>query len=107
MYVCVCVCFGEEGIWNKSGCQGKEVHGILHRLASQGAMGALVLGKSPVEVKSAVIEMKGGFPPPSDLGEKNEKGRWIWEVSEGESFTECKIALTVFHDNMSHIWNPY
>ncbi len=64
---CVCVCVGEGGIRNGSGCQGTQARGILHRLASQGAMGALVLSKSPVEVKSTVTEMKGGFPPPSDL----------------------------------------
>lgn len=59
-----------------------------------------------MEVKSAVTEMKGGFPPSSDLREeKNEKDRRIWgeRARELESFRERKIALTVFHVNMSHI----
>lgn len=55
---------GWGGVWNRSCCQGTRARGILHRLASQGAMGAPALGKSPAEVKSAVIEMKGGSPTP-------------------------------------------
>lgn len=65
--VCVYVCRRGGVSETGNGCQGTQARGILHRLASQGAMGALVLGKSPVEVKSTVTEMKGGFPPPSDL----------------------------------------
>lgn len=67
MCVLVCVYFGEMGIRNRSSCQDTQTDGILHRLASQGAMGALVLGKSSVEVKSTVTEMKEGFPLSSDL----------------------------------------
>lgn len=115
--VCVCtcmvvgVCVQEEGIWNWSGCQGTQAHGILHHLASQSATGAQVLGKSPAEVKSTVIEMKRGSPTPLhpthwSMGEK-WKRQQMREGSEGAGFRECKIVLTVFHVNMFHIWNPY
>lgn len=84
--VCVCVLWIRKG----SGCQGTRACGILRRLASHGAAGAQVLGKSPAEVKSAVTEMKGGSPaatPPTDLRVKNEKGsRRLWEVRPEEVF---------------------
>lgn len=84
----VCVLWIRKG----SGCQGTRACGILRRLASHGAMGAQVLGKSPAEVKSAVTEMKGGSPaatPPTDLRVKNEKGsRRLWEVRPEEVFLQ-------------------
>lgn len=52
-----------------------------------------------MEVKSAVTEMKGGFPPSSDLREeKNEKDRRIWgeRARELERVLESVKSLSLY-----------